>query len=188
MRYKKLKSEDTEAKHDTFLPSHASLMSVLSFSWMSHIISEGNKRPLQEKDLIEEVCRIDEGSTRDDTELLHDSWQRKLKSFHQDNVQPQLWKCILKLIHFKDILLYVISLLLFSTTRVLQPIFLNYLLIEITDSDKDLTWAYWFGAGVVACSFAHLFAKATYYYTATVISTRIKSAVTGLTYTKVISI
>ena len=185
MSYKKLKNEDNECRDETCTTSHAGLLSVLSFSWMSHIISEGNKRPLQESDLFENVCHVEENSTKEDTELLDRSWEQAVKRSQRGNSHPQLWKCLLRLICLKDLALYAVSLLLFSTTRVLQPIFLNYLLVELTDGDHKDTWAYWFGAAVAASSFAHLFAKASYYFTATIIATRIKSATTGLIYKKV---
>ena len=128
--YEKISSEEDEGNGD-------GILSFLFFQWMNHVIKTGSKRSLEQSDFLP---LTQENSTSSVSEKLETKWNEEKVKGEQNGKRPKFWKSVLKLISVKDVLIIVFTGMLDSCCRILQPLFLGYLissLMATTESRND---------------------------------------------------
>ena len=157
----------------------AGILSILSFWWMGDIFRIGNKRQLENYDLLP-LCRED--TTRENTEQLSQFW----KCESATNGRWRLLRALLKAYPLCDYIFILCAALLDTVCKSLQILFLSFLLAEIIHASSSSTrWAYLYGTGICISSFLRVIIVHQFVYNSSLMSMRWKSATTGLIYHKV---
>ena len=132
-------------------------------------------------------CLHEEDKARDLTESLQKEWNKHVNELNKNKeckVQPSLWKCIVRTTSLRKISFLTCFVLLESVCRVLQPLFLGFLLHLLRSSERDYSLAY-------GCSFllalSGLSTACIHYtgYQLELLGMRLSSAIKGLIYLKV---
>ena len=157
-----------------------SYWSLLTFSWLSKTISLSNKRQLEASDL---PLGAGQEATKLYTERLERAWCDAVKT----KETPQLWKCIPKIIPWKTILIIGILVLVDTTSRVLQVVFLSQLLEKLMFNGhrtptKEI---YLYAAGVCLSGLTLVASRSQNAYLLNVLGIHVRSALTGLVHKKV---
>ena len=177
--YKKIFSGDSEEKVNWF--------SFLFFQWMNDVIKTGSKRALEDTDFLP---LSKENTTRSVTEQLQTKWEDELTKSRQKGKSPKLWKSIMKMVSAKDLLTIMLTGILDSCCRIIQPLFLGYL-ISTLGSDEEprknlrlymCAVAMAFNAFVKSMSMQHFSFKNE------LLGIRLSSAIKGVIYRKVCSL
>ena len=176
----------TDEDDDTDQPSHptrsANFLSLLTFWWINSIFKIGRKRPLNQSDFL---LLHEKDRTRDLTERLQEIWNNHVQECNISGTkQPKLWKCVYKMISFRDILLPMCFWLTECVFRVSQPLVLGFLLHLLSSVEVNRSLAY---ACCVILTLSGLSTACTHYsaYTCDILGMRLSSAIKGIIYLKV---
>lgn len=157
----------------------AGIFSILSFWWMGDVFRIGNKRQLENHDLLP-LCQEDK--TRENTKRLSQFWERESST----NGGWRLLRALLKSYPVCDYLFILCTALLGAVCNTLQPLFLSFLMAEIISSPGSSTkWAYIYGMGICVSSFLRVILSHQFMFNGYLMSMRWKAATTGLVYNKV---
>ena len=164
-------AEPTGAKRSISLWSH------LTFAWLNRILVLGNTRPLEQTDLVRAAAQ------RDSKELYTDI--SKLWASEARSTSPRLLRAVARLFGAKDYAVGFLCLVVYAYLLVSQPIFLNFLLRELTASSPNTVWIGLFLAAISLSGFVIPLVKAGLYYRGTLIGSQISTALVALVYKKV---
>jgi len=176
----------TDGDDETNQPSHpmqsANFLSFLTFWWMNGIFEIESKRPLNQSDFLP---LHEKDRTGDLTERLQREWNHHLRECNStEGKEPKLWKSMLKMISWKEILYLMSFYFIESVCRVLQPLVLGWLLhlLSSTEVDRSLTYAC-----CLLLSLGGLSSACRHYpaYRFELIGMRLSSALKGIVYLKV---
>ena len=172
-------NDDTGSSHPAVRPN---FLSNLTFSWMNNIFKIGSKRPLKQSDILP---LGEEDRTRDLTERLQKEWNTHVQECHMtEDQQPKLWKCVLRMLSFTEILFLMSFMFVESVFRVSQPLVLGLILQSLSSDQRNRTLEY------ICClllSLSGLSSALTHYsyYKFEMIGMRLSSAIKGIIYLKV---
>ena len=173
--YKKISSDDDVEK--------VSFVSVLFFQWMNSIFEIGNKRALEESDFLP---LSKENTTCSVTEQLLTNWKKEKAKCKENEKKPKLWKSVANMLSAQEAMTIIFSSALYSLSRLIQPLFLGYLVSALMSAEPQKTYLL-YGCAFAMCittlignlGMQHLC------YKCEVLAIRISSALKGLIYLKV---
>ena len=97
-----------------------SFISLLFFQWMSSVFKTGNERGLEETDLLP---LLKENTPCSVIGQLQTKWNKEVRKFRENGERPKLWKSVLKMLSVNTL------------SRILQPLFLGYLIVSLMSAD-----------------------------------------------------
>ena len=160
------------------------ILSLLLFQWMNEVVKIGSKRPLEQSDFL---LLSEENKTRSVTEKLQTNWDDERASCQRNNKKPKLWRCVMKMVPVKEASVIILSGILDSIGRILQPLFLGFLisaLISAEEPQKNVSLYGW-ALAMAASYFMHSISLHQFYYRTMVLGMKVSSALKGLVYIKV---
>ena len=165
--YKKISTNEHKEK--------VSFLSFLLFQWLNSLFKIGSERPLDENDFLP---LQKENFASFLTDKLQENWNKE-KS-------PKLWKCVIKLISVKDVMIIGFTNAVYSISILLKPLLLGYL-ISILMSAEPKKDNLLYGCTFLLCINALIGALAMHHhdYRCELLSIRISCALKGLVYHKV---
>ena len=173
--YKTISTEDDEEK--------AGFASLLFFRWMNVIFKTGSERTLELHDFLplskaNSTCLL--------TEQLQTSWSRERNNSKTNGRKPSLWKSVVKMVSIKDVFIIVIAAVLFTVSRLLQPLFLGYLVSTLMAAESQQRYLLYVCAlAMCVNAFVGSLGVHQFDYRCEVLAIRISSALKGLVYSKV---
>ena len=188
IRYKTLATDENydieEPCHPT-VRSSTSFCSLLTFEWMNSIFKTGSKRPLNQSDFLP---LHENDRTRDLTEQLQKEWNDQVEECNNEATggkKPKLWKCILRMLPWREIVLLMNFWLMESLFRISQPLVLGLLIHLLSSTEKpDHALVYIF---CFLLAMGGLSTACTHYsaYRFELLGMRLSSALKGIIYLKV---
>ena len=127
-----------------------------------------------------------ENTTCSVIELLQTKWNEETTKCRKKAKKPKLWKSVLKSLFVKDGMTIILTGILYTLCRILQPLLLGYLMISLMTSKQQDNYLLYGGAiaiginALVGSLSSHQFC-----YRCEVLGIRISSALKGLVYLKV---
>lgn len=177
--YKKISTDDmTERKEEK-----VGFLSLLLFQWMNNVFKTGSKRALNQDDFL---SLAKENSTGFLTVQLQANWNKEKTKCTETGKKPKLWKSVLKTLSVKDTLIIICSGFLYSLSRVLQPLFLGYVISTLMSAGPKNNYLF-YGCALAMCLCALIGSIAMHHqnFTAQMLGMRISSSLKGLVYNKV---
>ena len=163
----------------------ANVFSVLSFWWATELLVTGNKRPLEHDDLFP---LQDEHKTQLLTEKLQRTWNEETtrRTAQKSKRGYQLFRAVMRMFPWTDYLFVLSTSLLASLGNVLQPLFLSFLLPELTkSSSKEFSVAYMYAGGICLSSLMKAVLHSQFEFNATLMGEQMRWATAGVIYKKV---
>lgn len=173
--YKTISTEDDEEK--------SSFASLLLFTWMNVIFKIGGERALEQHDFLplskaNSTCLL--------TEQLETSWSQERTNCNTNGKKPSLWKSVLKMVSIKDVFIIVLTTVLFTVSRLLQPLFLGYLVSTLMAAESQQRYLLYVCAlAMCVNAFVGSLGVHQFDYRCEVLAIKISSALKGLVYFKV---
>ena len=173
--YKKISSDGKK--------ENVSFLSLLFFQWMNNIFKIGSKRPLDQSDFLP---LPKENVTCSVIEQLQANWNNEKAECKAKGRRPKLWKSVMKMLFFKETVFLIFTRILYSLSRIIQPLFLGYLMSTLMSKEPQtnyLLYACALAMGVnalIGCLSMHHFD-----YKCELLGNRLSSALKGLIYLKV---
>ena len=163
----------------------ANIFSILSFWWLKRLLSTGNERSLENEDLFP---LLDADKTKTSSEKLQETWAEEstehIKGRRGNGYR--LFRALLRMLSWKDHLYLLGLVILRDTFKVLRTVCLGLLLLELMKrSDEEVSWAYFYGAGICLGQFGESLCCHQLLYHAALISLRWKSGTIALVYQRV---
>lgn len=172
-----------EAVDEDRTKNEPGFLSHLMFSWLSATMSLGYSRPLEENDVP--LTAVGQEDTADLTMKL----QNALHETATDSKgrKKKLWRCLLRVISLLDYVTFIGTMLGDSICGFVQPVLMSFLLWELKNNPERLTrWSFVLASGIALSLFLQPFFKSHCEYAANVIASKIRSALRGIMYQKVI--
>ena len=161
---------------------NANIFSIFSFWWMNDTFALGNKRPLENDDLIP---LLDEDKTRTSTEKLQHAWNVESKTCGQRR-KHLLMRSLLRMFHWTEYASVLMLALMSALANFLQPVLLSFLLPDlITPSPGGRSRMFVYAAGICFASFVTITSGHQYTYRSTMLAIRWRSATMGMLLNKV---
>ena len=113
-----------------------SFISLLFFRWMNEVLKRGSQRPLDQNDFLP---LSDENSGRFVTDKLRKSWESEKHHCKMNGKRPKLWKSVFDMLSAKDVIIILMGNILCTTSRLLFPLFLGYLVSELMSTEVENT-------------------------------------------------
>ena len=113
-----------------------SFVSSLFFRWMNEVLKKGSQRPLDQNDFLP---LSDENSGRFVTDKLRKSWESEKHHCKMNGKRPKLWKSVFDMLSAKDVTIILTGNILSTTSRLLFPLFLGYLVSELMSTELENT-------------------------------------------------
>ena len=180
--YGAIKPDEDDDDHSTHPAKSANYLSLFTFWWMNSTFRTGNKRPLNQSDFLP---LNEEDRTRDLTERLKDLWNYEV---HQCSTtpgeQPKLWKCLLRMLSYREMIFLLIFWFLESIFLLLVPLGLGLLLSLLTATELNRPLIY---GCCLFIGMAGVFSATTHYsaFKSDVVGMRFAAAIRGIIYKKV---
>ena len=114
-----------------------SFVSPLFFRWMNRVLKEGSQRPLDQNDFLP---LSDENSGRFVTDKLRKSWESEKHHCKVNGKRPKLWKSVFDMLSAKDVIIILTGNILSTTSRLLFPLFLGYLVSKLMSTEAENTY------------------------------------------------
>ena len=160
----------------------ANFLSLLTCWWMNGIFRTGNKRPLQKSDFLP---LNEEDKTKVQTEKLQEQWDKHVRECSiTPGKEPKLWKCVVKILSFKEVSFLLSFWFIESVFRVTLPLALGLLLASIHSTERNQPL-------VIGCclfiGMTGVFSATTHYsaFRCDLLGMRLSSALKGIVYRKV---
>ncbi|XP_022777796.1 cystic fibrosis transmembrane conductance regulator-like, partial [Stylophora pistillata] len=134
--YRKISGDDDD---------EVSFTSALFFRWMNGVLKQGSQRPLKQNDFLP---LSDENSSRFVTDKLRASWEGKKHHCRINGKRPRLWKSVFDMLSVKDVIIILTGNVLYTTSRLLFPLFLGYLVSMLMSAKAENTYL------IYACALA----------------------------------
>ena len=160
----------------------ANFLSLLTCWWMNGIFRTGNKRPLEQSDFLP---LNEEDKTKVQTEKLQEQWDKHVRECSiTPGKQPKLWKCVVKILSFKEVSFLLSFWFIESVFRITLPLALGLLLASIHSTERNQPL-------VIGCclfiGMTGVFSATTHYsaFRCDLLGMRLSSALKGIVYRKV---
>ena len=114
-----------------------SFSSSLFFCWMNGVLKKGSQRPLDQNDFLP---LSEENSGRFVTDRLRKSWESEKRHCKMNGKRPKLWKSVFDMLSAKDIIIILTGITLYTTSRLLFPLFLGYLVSKLMSTEAENTY------------------------------------------------
>ena len=164
----------------------ANWLSIILFWWMNDVLKLGNKRPLTEEDLFHLPEDYKAEVLVEEAERY---WLEELKISQSRRKKPSLWKATVRLIPWKSGLVIIILKTLKSVSAVFLPLCLWLVLKTLNDGpNMDMKWAFIYVALLGITSVIQGASTQHYNYTTELWGLKLKVALIGLVYKKVIQL
>ncbi|KAJ7322782.1 hypothetical protein OS493_032967 [Desmophyllum pertusum] len=164
----------------------ASALSIMFLWWMNDVLRLGNKRPLTEKDLFP-IPEDYEAEVL--VEKAEQCWFDELKMSQSKNMTPRLWKAMLRLIPWKSRFVMIILRTLWSLSFAFLPLCVWLVLKTINDGpNMDMKFAFVFVALLGLLTTIRAASTQHYDYFTELWGLKLKVALIGLVYKKVLSL
>ena len=176
---------EPESGHKENPKKNANIFSLLSLSWVEHILAIGNKRPLENDDLFP---LLDEDKTQTSTETLQLTWKEETAKRvpGKRGNGYRLLRALLRMFPWTDYMLLLFAVLIDVAATSFQPVFLSLMLMElINTSAEESWWAYFYAAGIWMSALVRVTSEYFFVYNSEVLALRWKSATIGIVYQKV---
>ncbi|KAL9956611.1 hypothetical protein ACROYT_G038110 [Oculina patagonica] len=173
--YKKISAKDDE--------ENFSILSRLLFLWMNEVVNIGSERALEQGDFLP---LSKENETRSVTEKLQVKWNDEKASSKRNNKRSKLWKSVIKMVSVKEVLIIVATGLLESVGRILQALFLGFLVSALISSEEPQKNVLLYDCAL-AMAANHLIKSIAlhhYFFTNDMLGIKLRSALKGLVYIK----
>ena len=160
-----------------------SFVSSLFFRWMNRVLKEGSQRPLDQNDFLP---LSDENSGRFVTDKLQKSWESEKHHCKMNGKRPKLWKSVFDMLSAKDVIIILTGNILSTTSRLLFPLFLGYLVSKLMSTEAENTYRLY--ACALAMCLNGLIGNLSMHqqdYRCEILGIKIGSALRGLVYHKV---
>ena len=154
-----------------------SLWSHLTFAWLNRIFALGNTRPLEQTDLVRAAAQ------RDSKELYTEI--SKLWASEARSTSPRLLRAVARLFGAKDYAVGFLCLVVYAYLLISQPIFLNFLLRELTAASPNTAWIGLFLAAISLSGIVVPLVKASIFYRSFLTGGHVSTALIALVYRKV---
>ena len=180
--YGAIKPDEDDADHSTHPVKSANYLSLFTFWWMNSTFRTGNKRPLNQSDFLP---LNEEDRTRDLTERLKDLWNYEVHHCSTTpGEQPKLWKCLLRMLSYREMIFLLIFWFLESIFLLLVPLGLGLLLSLLTATELNRPLIY---GCCLFIGMAGVFSATTHYsaFKSDVVGMRFAAAIRGIIYKKV---
>lgn len=162
---------------------NVSFLSLLFFQWMNGVFKTGSERPLEESDFLP---LPKENITSSLIEQLQANWDREKAKSKANGKKPKLWKSVIKMLSFKETMFLISTSGLYSLSRIVQPLFLGYLMSTLMSPEPQKNYLLYGCAlamgvnALIGCLSMHHFD-----FRCELLSIRLSSALKGLVYLKV---
>ncbi|CAH3108628.1 unnamed protein product, partial [Pocillopora meandrina] len=111
-----------------------SFVSSLFYRWMNGVLKEGSQRPLDQNDFLP---LSDENSGRFVTNKLKKIWESEKHHCKMNGKRPKLWKSVFYMLSAKDVIIILMGNILCTTSRLLFPLFLGYLVSKLMSTEAE---------------------------------------------------
>ena len=181
----KYESLEPESGHKENPKKNASIFSILSLSWVGHILTTGNKRPLGDDDLFP---LLDEDKTQTSTEKLQLTWKEETAKRvpGKRGNGYRLLRALLRMFPWNDYMLPLFAILIDTAGTIFQPVFLSLLLMDLINASTEESWrAYFYAAGICLSTLVRFTSEYYATYNGDLLALRWKSATIAIVYQKV---
>ena len=162
----------------------ASFLSLLTFSWLNNVLKLGSKQPLEEKHLLPLETSFQAEKLVADLER---EWMAEEIASQQHRTKPRLWRAMTKVISYRDYITLGLLRVFESCTTNLFPLMLWFFLRSISSiSENSYSSTLPFVICIPAVSIARSIFEGQGILKAEMLAIRLKVALTGLVYKKVI--
>ena len=181
--YESIKTDDKDLENNGRHPANsANFLSLLTCWWMNGIFRTGNKRPLEQSDFLP---LNEEDKTKVQTEKLQEQWDEHVRECSiAPHKEPKLWKCVLRILSFKEVLFLLSFWFIESVFRVTLPLALGLLLelLQSTERNQPLVAGCCFFIGI-----AGVLSATTHYsgFRCDLLGMRLSNGLKGIVYRKV---
>ena len=160
-----------------------SFVSSLFFCWMNGVLKEGSQRPLDQNDFLP---LSEENSGRFVTDKLRKSWESEKHHCKMNGKRPKLWKSVFDMLSAKDVIIILTGNILSTTSRLLFPLFLGYLVSKLMSTETDNTYPL-YACALAMCLNGLIGGLGMHQqdYRCEILGIKIASALRGLVYQKV---
>ena len=160
-----------------------SFVSSLFFCWMNGVLKEGSQRPLDQNDFLP---LSDENSGRFVTDKLRKSWESEKHHCKMNGKGPKLWKSVFHMLSAKDVIIILTGNILCTTSRLLFPLFLGYLVSKLMSTEAENTYQL-YACALAMCLNGLIGGLGMHQqdYRCEILGIKIASALRGLVYQKV---
>ena len=160
-----------------------SFVSSLFFRWMNGVLKEGSQRPLDQNDFLP---LSDENSGRFVTDKLQKIWKSEKHHCKMNGKRPRLWKSVFDMLSVKDVIIILTGNVLFTTSRLLLPLFLGYLVSKLMSTEAENTYRL-YACALAMCLNGLIGGLGMHQqdYRCEILGIKIGSALRGLVYHKV---
>ena len=160
-----------------------SFVSSLFYRWMNGVLKEGSQRPLDQNDFLP---LSDENSGRFVTDKLRKSWESEKHHCKMNGKRPKLWKSVFDMLSAKDVIIILTGNILSTTSRLLFPLFLGYLVSKLMSTETDNTYPL-YACALAMCLNGLIGGLGMHQqdYRCEILGIKIGSALRGLVYHKV---
>ena len=166
---------------------NATLLSLLTFSWLNNLLKLGSQRALENDDL---PLLLKEDDNEALTKKLEKNWSRNCKAASTTETWIRtvtLWRALWNLVPASEKVLVLSLALTHIVLRLLQPLFLIGLLAELMkESSGDRRRIYLSASGVCLSTWLMAISKCHCDYRSSMIGMRVRSALQGVIYKKVV--
>ena len=166
---------------------NASLFSLLTFSWLNDLLKLGSQRALENDDL---PPLLEEDDNQTLTKNLEKEWSRNCKAAQSTETWIRtaiLWRALWSLVPASEKALVLTLASTHIVLRLLQPMFLIGLLAELMkESSGDTRWICLSASGVCLSAWLIAISKCHCDYRSSMIGMRVRSALQGVIYKKVV--
>ena len=160
-----------------------SFVSSLFFCWMNGVLKEGSQRPLDQNDFSP---LSEENSSRFVTDKLRKSWESEKHHCKVNGKRPKLWKSVFDMLSAKDVTIILTGNILYTTSRLLFPLFLGYLVSKLMSTEAENTYRL-YACALAMCLNGLIGGLGMHQqdYRCEILGIKIASALRGLVYQKV---
>ena len=160
-----------------------SFVSPLFFRWMNRVLKEGSQRPLDQNDFLP---LSEENSGRFVTDKLRKSWESEKHDCKMNGKRPRLWKSVFDMLSAKDVIIILMGNILCTTSRLLFPLFLGYLVSKLMSTEAENTYRL-YACALAMCLNGLIGGLGMHQqdYRCEILGIKIGSALRGLVYHKV---
>ena len=166
---------------------NATLFSLLTFSWLNNLLKLGSQQALENDDLPPLLKEDDNEAL---TKKLEKEWSRNCKAASTTETwirTATLWRALWNLVPASEKVLVLSLALTHIVLRLLQPLFLIGLLAELMkESSGDRRRIYLSASGVCLSTWLMAISKCHCDYRSSMIGMRVRSALQGVIYKKVV--
>ena len=160
-----------------------SVVSSLFYRWMNGVLKEGSQRPLDQNDFLP---LSDENSGRSVTDKLKKMWESEKHRCKMNGKRPKLWKSVFDMLSAKDVIIILMGNILCTTSRLLFPLFLGYLVSKLMSTEAENTYRL-YACALAMCLNGLIGGLGMHQqdYRCEILGIKIGSALRGLVYQKV---